>query len=236
MVIEILFDESCNLFGDGQNPVYLKATLPEAEFVYTKITDIPYFAENDPDMIYIGAMSEAVQRRVIETLLPYKSRLEELIDKGTPILATGNAGEVFCREIDYVTEGIKVKGLGIFDFTVKTDLFKRYNGKFIGEFEGMTVLGFKAQFSFVYGDNSRNYFAKAVRGDGINPQSKLEGMRKNNLICTHLIGPILPLNPLFCEYFVSLAGVTAVPAYKDAAMSAFQRHLEEFNDPKVVFP
>ena len=46
MVIEILFNEVCNLFGDGQNAAYLKATLPEAEFIFTPLTDTPYFAEN----------------------------------------------------------------------------------------------------------------------------------------------------------------------------------------------
>ncbi len=236
MVIEILFDEVCNLFGDGQNAVYLKSTLPDAEFIYTSLIDEPYFVNNTPDIIYIGGMSEAVQRRVIQKLMPHKARIEELIGNNVPILATGNAGEIFCKEIDYVTEGIKTEALGIFDFTVKTDLFKRYNGKFLGEFNGMSIVGFKSQFSLIYGDNSQNYFAKTLRGDGINKESKLEGMRKNNLICTHVTGPILPLNPLFCEYFISLAGATATAAFKDAAMDAYQNHLKEFNDPKVVFP
>ncbi len=229
MVIEILFDEVCNLFGDGQNAVYLKSTLPDAEFIYTKLTETPYFAENDPDIIYIGSMTEATQRRVIDKLMPLKPRLEELIEKGTPILATGNACEIFCKEIDYVTEEIKKDGLGIFDFTVKTNLFDRYNGKFLGKFEDLDIVGFKSQFSFIYGDNSNNYFASARLGVGINRETKLDGMRKNNLICTHITGPILPLNPLFCEKFLSLAGIKAEAAYKNAAMDAYENHLTEFN-------
>jgi len=235
MVIEILFHEVCNLFGDGQNATYLEASLPDAQFIYTPLTDTPYFAENTPDMIYIGAMSESIQRRVIEKLMPLKDRILELIENGTPILATGNAGEVFAKQIDYVTEGITVDGLGIFDLTVKTDLFKRYNGKVLGRFEGMEIVGFRAQFSFLYGDNSNNYFVSCTRGVGINPQSKLEGMRKNNLICTQLLGPILPLNPLFCEYLMKLAGSNAQAAYRDAAMDAYEQHLKEFKDPNVKF-
>ncbi len=73
MTIEILFQEVCGLYGDSQNPVYLQATLPSAEFIFTKLTDEPYFAKNDPDMIYIGCMSESIQRRVIAKLLPYKA-------------------------------------------------------------------------------------------------------------------------------------------------------------------
>ncbi len=233
MVIEILFNESCNLFGDGQNSKYLEATLPDAQFVYTKITDVPYFVDNDPDLIYIGSMSESVQRRAIEKLSPYRARLLELIDKGTPLLATGNAGEIFCRKIDYVTEEISVEGLGIFDIDVKTDLFDRYNGKVLADFNGIEILGFRSQFSMLYGNNDDSYFVKVKRGIGINRNSELEGLRKNNLICTQLLGPILPLNPLFCEYLLSLCGLEVRAAYRDAAMDAYYQRLKEFKDPVV---
>lgn len=235
MVVEILFNEVCNLFGDSQNATYLEASLPDAQFIYTPLTGTPYFAENTPDLIYIGSMSESIQRRVIDKLMPLKSRIQALVDNGTPILATGNAGEIFAHQIHYVTEEITVNGLGIFDLTVKTDWFKRYNRKVLGKFENMDIIGFRAQFSFLYGDNSKQYFVSCERGDGINPQSKLEGMRKNNLICTQLLGPILPLNPLFCEHLMKLAGSNAQAAYRDAAMDAYEQHLKEFRDPNVKF-
>ncbi len=235
MIVEILFQEVCGLYGDSQNPTYLEATLPDAQFIYTKLTDTPYFMENKPDLIYIGCMSEATQRRVIDKLLPYQKQISELIDCGTPILATGNAGEIFAKEIHYVSEDIVYQGLGIFDLTVKTDLFNRYNGMVLGQVEDIKVVGFRAQFSFIYGDNSQNYFLNCLRGIGIHPKSKLEGMRKNNLICTQLLGPILPLNPLFCEYFIGLADVNAVAAYRDTAMDAYTQRLKEFSDPKVSF-
>lgn len=235
MVIEILFSEVCSLFGDGQNAAYLKATLPEAEFIYTPLTETPYFADNTPDMIYLGAMTENTQRRVLKKLMPLKARIQELVDAGIPFLATGNAADLFCRSIDYVTEQIKVDGLGLFDLTVKTNLFDRYNGKTLGEFEGMRIVGFRSQFSFIYGDNSQNYFLKCIRGDGINRESKLEGMRRNNLICTQVIGPILPLNPQFCEYFIGLTGTKAEAAFRENAMAAYEQRLKEYSDPKVAF-
>ena len=235
MVIEILFSEVCSLYGDGQNPVYLQATLPEAEFIFTALNETPYFADHTPDMIYIGGMSEAIQRRVIQKLMPYKERLKALIDGGIPFLATGNAWEVFTKHISYVTEKIEMDGLGIFDFTVKTDLDNRFNGKILGQFEGMTMMGFRSQFSFLYGDNSDCYFIKCIRGEGINPDTMLEGIRKNNFFGTQMLGPILPLNPDFCEYFIRLAGVEAKAAYREAAMAAFQQRLKEFQDPTTCF-
>lgn len=235
MVVEILFQEVCGLYGDSQNPTYLQATLPDAEFIFTSLTDTPYFVNNKPDLIYIGCMSESTQRRVISVLLPYKQRLESLINDGVTILATGNAGEIFTKKIQYITEKIDTIGLGIFDLNVRTDLFKRYNGKVLAEFEGIEIVGFRSQFSFIYGDNSDCYFAKCQRGVGINPESKLEGMRKNNLICTQMLGPILPLNPLFCERLIMLSGYSADAAYKEAAMDAYQQRVNEFHDPKVAF-
>jgi len=235
MVVEVLFNEVCNLYGDGQNVTYLQATLPDAQFVFTPLTAQPYFAENTPDMVYIGSMSEAIQRRVIEKLMPLKQRLVDLIEAGIPILATGNAGEVFAKSIDYVTEKTQAEGLGILDVTVKTNWFDRYNGKVLGEFEDMKIVGFRSQFSFLYGDNRENYFVKCIRGDGINRQSKLEGIRRNNLICTQILGPILPLNPQFCEYFIGLTGSTAQAAYRDAAMAAYEQRVKEFSDPSTVF-
>ena len=235
MVVEILFQEVCGLYGDSQNATYLEATLPNAKFIYTKLTDVPFFVDNTPDLIYIGCMSESTQRRVIEKLRPYRDRIAALIDNGTPILATGNAGEIFAAKIEYITENITVEGLNIFDLSVKTDLFKRYNGMVLGSVENLDIVGFRSQFSFLYGDNSQFYFLECNRGVGINPASKLEGMRKNNLICTQLLGPIFPLNPLFCEYFIGLAGVTAEAGYKEAAMAAYTQRLQEFRDPKVSF-
>lgn len=235
MTVEILYQEVCGLYGDSQNATYLEATLPDAKFVYTKLTDVPYFVDHTPDLIYIGCMSESIQRRVVETLKPHKARICELIDLGTPILATGNAGEIFAKNIRYVSENMDVEGLGIFDMQVKTDLFNRYNAMVLGELDSLKIVGFRSQFSFLYGDNSNNYFIKCIRGDGINPQSKLEGLRKNNLICTQLLGPILPLNPLFCEYFIGLTGEKVTAAYRTSAMNAYEQRLKEFSDPKIPF-
>lgn len=235
MTAEILFPEICGLYGDAYNGKYLALACPQGDFHYTPFTEEPYFASHPVNLLYIGAMTEDTQRRVLEKLWPFKARLEELIDAGVPILATGNASELFAREIDFVTEGVKVQGLGIFDVTVKTDLFRRFNGKVLGDMDGMTVVGFKSQFSFLYGDNSDSYFLKCVRGVGLNPESKLEGLRKKNLICTQLLGPLLVLNPDFCVYFLSLAGAEAQLPYPQAAQAAFDQRVKEFSDPKIQF-
>ena len=60
-------------------------------------------------------------------------------------------------------------------------------------------------------------------------------MRKNNLICTTCLGPILPLNPLFTERIISLAGGNEKAAFRDEAMDAYNKRLAEFRDTKIKF-
>lgn len=235
MLIEILYGEICNLFGDGQNAEYLRQTLPDADFVYTELNDTPRFVSERPDMILIGSMTESIQRRVIELLRPHTARIAELADDGVVFLATGNSGEIFTKHIEYVTEKLETDGLGLFDLTVKTDLFRRYNGKLMTNVDGIDVIGFRSQFGFIYGDNSACAFGENTRSIGINPDTKLEGMRRKNLICTSAIGPLLPLNPLFTEYLCKLAGADVTAAHREAAMEAYQNRLAEFKDPKLNF-
>ena len=60
MKIEILFPEYCNLFGDYGNIMYLKACLPDAEFIETSLNSEPVFATEVPNLIYMGPMTERV--------------------------------------------------------------------------------------------------------------------------------------------------------------------------------
>jgi len=235
MKIEVLFSEVCNFYGDPQNVEYLKQSCPAAEFIYTDFNSEPYFVNNIPDIIIMGSMSEDRQRKVIEKMRPYKARLGELCENGIIMLFTGNASDVFCREIEYVTEKIKVTGLGIFDIDIKTDWFKRVNGKIIGFSDENVVVGFRSQFAEYSGDNSKFPFLKVERGFGFKPEHMYEGMRRNNLICTQILGPILPLNPEFTADLLRQVGVTELPPLFDEFHEAYVQRVHEFRDPDIKF-
>ena len=99
MKIEVLFPEVCNLYGDLQNMNYLKKCLPEAEFINTSLGEKPAFVTEKIDFIYLGPMTEKTQEKVIQKLLPYKSRIEDLIESNVVFLFTGNAMEVLGKNI-----------------------------------------------------------------------------------------------------------------------------------------
>ena len=194
MKIEILFPEFCNLFGDMYNMKYLKMCIPDAEFIETALEEEPVFVKEDVNLIYLGPMTENTQEKVIAKLLPYKERILELIEKNVVFLFTGNAIEVLGKYIEN-EDGSKIDGLGIFDVYAKRDMFHRHNSYLIGKYEDIEVIGFKSQFTMMYGDNTQTPFIEVEKGIGINKDSKIEGIKKNNFIGTYLIGPLLILNP-----------------------------------------
>ena len=200
MRIEILFPEFCNLFGDMYNMRYLKMCVPEAEFIETALDEVPAFVNEDINLIYLGPMTEKTQEKVIKRLMPYKERIEELIEKNVFFLFTGNAVEVLGKYIEN-EDGSKIEGVGIFDVYAKRNMMYRHNSYLVGMYGNIEIVGFKSQFTMMYGDNSSSYFLQVEKGIGINEESKLEGIKKNNFIGTYLLGPILIENPLFTEKY-----------------------------------
>lgn len=229
MKIEILFPEFCNLNGDMANVKYLKKCLPQAEIIETSIDMEPTFGTcDDITLIYMGTLSETAQEIVIQKLKPYQERIKELIEKGQLFLFTGNSVEVLGKYIEN-EDGSQIEGLGIFDVYAKRDMMHRHNSLFLGEYDGIDIVGFKSQFTMLYGNNAQNYFMKVKMGIGINAESKLEGIHQNNFFATYVIGPFLILNPLFTLKLMQMMQVN-VPtlAFQDDILKAYHERLLKF--------
>ena len=226
--IEILFPEFCNLYGDISNMKYLKKCLPKANYIETAFDEEPAFLKEKVNFIYLGPMTENMQEKVIKKLMPYKERIEELINDNVIFLITGNAIEIFGKYIEN-EDGSKIDGLGIFDIYAKRDMLHRHNSLFIGIYEGIEIVGFKSSFTLAYGNNEENYFASVEKGIGINRESKLEGVRKNNFIATYLIGPILILNPMFTKNLIEKMGIEDKKlAFEQDLINAYNQRISEF--------
>ena len=233
MKIEVLFPEICNLYGDIQNMKYLQKCLPEAEFIDTGLEEEPKFATEKIDLVYLGSMTERAQEKVIKKLLPHKEKIKDLIENGTVFLFTGNALEILGKYIEK-DDGSKITALEIFDIYAKRDMDHRYHGEVLGKLEDIEIVGFKATFSFSYGNIEDTYFLKAEKGIGMNKETKLEGIRKNNFIGTYLLGPILIINPLFTKYIMKLLGVEEPKlVFEEESMAAYETRLLEFKSWRV---
>lgn len=231
MIIEVLYYDVTTLFGDRGNVMYMQRALPNATFIFTQYPQKPYFLKEAVDMIMMGPMSESWQRRIIDLLYPYQNRIIDLISDDVIFLMTGNALDVFGKTIQYEAE--IVNALDIFDFYTVVNFKRRLNMRILGTFNGIEMVGFKTQFGEAFGDNQNNAFIHIEHGFGFNKQSKHEGIHYKNFFGTHLIGPLLILNPLFSQYLVQLlTKQTEVMPLFDELMQAYEVRLQEFKDPK----
>ena len=233
--VEILFPEICNLFGNMYNIKYLQETTDEIEVINTELTQKPKFLDEKVDMVYIAPMTEKSQELVINALKQYKDEIKKKIDENQIILAIGNALEIFG---DYIEneDGSKIEALGLTGLYAKRDMMHRYNSLFLGEFENMKIEGFKSQFSMSYGDDSQNYLFEAIRGDGLNKETKFEGIKINNFMGTYVLGPLLVVNPQFTKYILKLMDINVEKvAFEEIANKCYDIRLKEFENPTVKF-
>ncbi len=229
--IEVLFPEFCNLFGDSANIRYLQKTLPNAEFVFTKLNDKPKFLTEKMSLVYMGPMTENTQQLVIDRLKPYKKEIKEKINSGLAFLFTGNALEVLGEYIDD-GEGNKIEAVGLYPYFAKRDMYHRHNSEELVTFGDMQIMGFKTQFTQCYPKNKDfPYLFEIKKGMGMNLDTKGEGWHDHNFMGTYLVGPILTNNPNFCKYLLELIGEKdAEPAFLEAAKAAYDKRLKDFMD------
>lgn len=240
IVIESLYPEFSNQGGDNGNMMYLRASMPDAEFIDTHFTDEPAFATRGVSMIYMGYMTESEQEKVVDRLMPHRERLRELADAGCVILFTGNAAELLGTSMT-TDDGRAIECLGLFDFTTKQDFSERIVEVYLGEMERegadpLDVVGYKIQFTQSVGDNADCHFTRNRVGFGLNRGSDFEGFRRDNIIATWLCGPLLPLNPLLTEYLMGLMGVEGQAAFRKEALAAYEGRVEEFKTPGIKMP
>ena len=229
MKIEVLYPELCNLYGDLYNAEYL-ARSAGAEIVNTKLTEKPRFISEKTDLLYLGGTTERGQEIARDALRPYVDEIKKRTAEGGVTLVTGNALEIFGEYIEE-ENGNKIEMLGLYPIHATRHMLNRYNALYLGELEGMKIVGFKGQFGHSYGDNGTGLFT-TIRGAGLNPEAKAEGIRDKNLMMTYLIGPLLVLNPPFTKYLLGLMGVSEPTlACEKTAIEVYERRLRDFSEP-----
>ena len=228
-VIEVLYPEYNNLYGDRGNCEYLQKKLTiagyEVEICETSLFDEPKFISEKVDILLIGPCQEKHQLIEIETLKKYSEQIENRIENGGVILVTGNAFEIFG---DYIEDakGEKHDCLKFFPYYAKQFSRLRYNDCSVGEFDGMQITGFKNLLSHSYGENPCPFLTMKT-GAGMNKETKIEGVHKNNLFATYHTGPILPLNPQFTDYLIKLVDSEYVGVELKYETKAYESRIKE---------
>ncbi len=229
IIIEVLYPEYNNLYGDRGNCEYLKKKLSlagyDVEIVETSLYNEPAFVNGQVDFLLISPCQEKHQLFEIKQLKKYSDAVKSRIENGGIILATGNAFELFGQYIEN-DKGEKTECLGFYPYYAKQFSKLRYNDSSVGEFDGMELVGFKNLLSHSYGENPKP-FLNMKKGAGMNPDSKIEGIHDNNLFATYHTGPILPLNPQFTDYLIKIADENYVPVSLEFEKQAYDSRLNE---------
>lgn len=229
--IEVLYPEFNNLYGDCGNLLCLTRKLSacdvKIQVIATHLHETPAFAAQDGiDCLLIGPCTEHQQEWELEQLIPYREAFQKRIEGPGVTLATGNAFELFGEYIQR-ENGEQIPAMGLFPYHAERFEKLRYNELCVGDMDGLLVTGFKNQLSHSYGELP-SPMLQMKKGCGLNPQSLLEGIRQNHFFATYLIGPLLPLNPLFTD---SLVKTLAGEAYHSMKLTwefmAYERRLNE---------
>ena len=238
--VEVLFPEVGNLYGDLGNIEFFRRISDDIIVIEDELFEEPFFAENEPDIIYMGTMTESSQVLVIEKLMPYRERIQELMDKGIWFLITGNALEIFGKRIEDKDSGT-TECLGLFPFYAKRDMMSRFNSLYLGTFKDgdfeTDIVGYKSQFSHSYPEEGSGIDSlfETGRGPGLNPDITGEGIRYKNFMGTYIIGPLLVLNPPFTKWLAGEMGLYSELPFEQDAMKAYEVRVEEYSDPSRGF-
>lgn len=232
-IIEALYPEICNLFGDTGNLRYLQQCLPNAKIIHTAWNDKPYFIKHPVSMIYIGPMAERIQSMVIAKLSPYRERIAECIANGTFFLATGNAMEVFGKQITDVQTGV-TECLGLLDITTTRDQMHRFYSLVLGTYNQLQIVGFRAQFTRSTLGKTETPFLQVTKGTSMCETAHIDGIQNHHFYGTYLLGSLLILNPYFTKQFLRQMTGQEIPlAFEKEVIAAYHARLADFQDKRV---
>ena len=231
LIIEALYGEYNNLYGDRGNLLYLTEQLKAAgcdfELFQTHFYDKPAFAGQTPvDFLYIGPCTERQQEVELEALRPYRDALAARMEGDTVTLATGNAFELFGRAIEK-EDGTGLEALGLWDTTARRFSRLRYNELSMGRWGQLEIVGFKNQLSHSYGTVDTPFLEMEL-GTGLNPDSRQEGFARGGFFATYLLGPLLALNPDFAADLLQKLAPEATFAPPSFARQAYEARVAEF--------
>ena len=229
MKVEVLYPEVCNLCGEQANISYLKTCCPEIQVIETDLHTRPRFLDEDIAMVYLGSATERGLQLIIHALRPYLAEVRTKLDAGQFFLATGNAPDALCQRIES-DAAPTVEGLGLLPGTVRYRMMARHNSFYLGKWDNLDIVGFKSLFGFTYDCTAEPWFI-TVKGVGRDGKDAADGFRAKELYATHLIGPLLVLNPGLCQWVLRKIGAPDTLAYQDAILAAYEKRIAEFAEP-----
>lgn len=203
MKLLYLYPDFMNLYGDNGNVRILEKRLKDqglpVEIVNAAVTGETIDFDG-VDFVYMGSGFESNRTIAAAHLKKSATGLNKAIDDGVPMLFTGNSYDILGKGIT-AADGSFVEGLGIFGYSFKEQLEKRYTGDVILEDPDTKerYVGFVNRCGVP--SDETDLVCNVIKVIGNVPMKK-DMARKNNLIGISLIGPVLLKNPEIAELLV----------------------------------
>lgn len=203
-----LYPDQLNLYGDRGNIMTLRRRCQfrgiELRVVGLGIGDA--LAPDEYDMLFIGGGQDREQIPVAQDLYEIKGiGLWAAIEDDMPVLAVCGGYQLLAHYYR-PAEGPDMRGLGVFDaWTIhKGAHVPRCIGDVAISWNGSTLVGFENHGGRTYLGTAKP-LGRVLKGNGNNAEDHSEGAVYRNAYGTYMHGSLLPKNPHFADYLLTLA-------------------------------
>lgn len=201
-----LYPKLLNLYGDLGNVITLKNRCEwrgiEVEFEEINIGD----RIQNHDLYFIGGGQDKQQEEVADELYSHKAELIAQRDDGAVFLGICGGYQLFGHYYQPHDKD-KLNGISLMDaYTVAGK--KRFIGNVTVNTDFLTpssLVGFENHSGLTYLQGETKPLGIVKVGNGNNSKDGFEGARYMNVFGTYLHGSLLPKNPHFADYLISLA-------------------------------
>lgn len=204
-----LYPELLNLYGDWGNVLTIEKRCQwrGIKFNLETISLNQKLEIEKYDFFFIGGGQDIQQKVVAKDLIKKGPLLKEAAEKNKVFLAICGGYQLLGKYYQPFS-GEKLEGVGIFDAWTESSHY-RCIGNILIETEinnqKIKIIGFENHSGQTYLGGKCQPLGKVIKGFGNNVKEKSEGARYKNCFGTYLHGPLLPKNPQFADYLISLA-------------------------------
>ncbi len=206
-----LYPDLLNLYGDRGNIISMQKRL-EWRGISLELTEISVgndFIADSYDIVFIGGGQDFEQEILLTDLSEEKKKnIRYAVKSGVVFLAICGGYQLlgthyknwndiqydFTGAIDIHTIGHKKRMIG--DFTFKCS---------DSALAGLTVAGFENHSGKTYLGGAVKPLGEIIKGSGNNGEDQTAGARYKNVFCSYSHGPLLPKNPVLCDYILKTA-------------------------------
>lgn len=215
-----LYPDLLNLYGDRGNIISMKNRLLwrgiSMDLIEISVGD--NFNADDFDIVFIGGGQDFEQEVLLSDLSRDKVKsIQSAVENNVVFLAICGGYQLlgthylswdgtqfdFTAAIDIYTVGDKTRMIGDFMF--------RCNDMALNN---LIVAGFENHSGKTYLGSSVKPLGQIVKGYGNNGEDKSAGARYKNVFCSYSHGPLLPKNPVLCDYILENALIRKYGSYE----------------------